>query len=265
MAGARRGVCPALPSYAAAVATLSAGAHQVQGIAGAVAVVPGAGDWWQGVLSAREQGAVAVVVAGPGMLPPGTIDAGAGSIGIPVVLARSGLRPDIVSDALLARKGSPPRIITVEIAAPAGELDGLVCDAFGWIRSLAQGPVALRSARSSGPGRMALLECAPPCGGATPATLVATVLDAPGARGFMKLVAIGEVRTEVVIDPAAGLERVETSTPDGVLVAPRRYETQERLALRRVLAALSSAEPLGDLGGMVRDMMLLRDLQHAGH
>ena len=64
-----RGIFTALPSYVAAVAELSVSAALTGDVSGAVAVVPGSGDWWQGMLAARAGGAAAVVIADPAVLP----------------------------------------------------------------------------------------------------------------------------------------------------------------------------------------------------
>ena len=98
MNGSRVGVATRLPSYRAAIAELSRSATLVEEARGAVAVVPGVGDWWQGLLSARDQGAAAVVLAEPEMLPRELFDGGSGPgtwpADIPVVVERPRLRPD---------------------------------------------------------------------------------------------------------------------------------------------------------------------------
>jgi hypothetical protein len=50
--------------------------------------------------------------------------------------------------------------------------------------------------------------------------------------------------------------RLETSTEEGILRAPERYESSARLALRRALAACSSGEPVADLDELLEDISL---------
>ena len=230
--------------------------HLTEGVGGAVVVVPGAGDWWQGMLAARAGGALAVVIADPGLLPREALESSPWPGDIPVIVERPRLRPDVVADAVRARRGSPARIITVECAAPAAALDAAIRDGFGWARSLAQGPLTLRSGIATAQGRMALLDSEASAGGSVPATLAATVTGGRHAGGLLQVLALGEVRTEVTVDQPAGLTRLETSTEDGTLRAPERYESSARLALRRAFDACASGGAVADLDELLEDMAL---------
>lgn len=255
-----RGVFAALPAYVAAVAELPLSAALSNDMQGAVAVVPGCGDWWQGMLAARAQGAAAVVVADPVALPQETLEACPWPGDLPVIIERPRLRPDVVADAVRARRGTRPRIITVECAAPAAGLDAVIRDGFGWARSLSGGSLTLRSDAAAAQGRIALLDAAVPAGGSTPTTLAAVVAAGLHAGGLLQLRALGEVGTEVTVDQPAGLTRLETSTEDGTLRAPTRYESPARLALRRALEACSSGRSVADLDELLEDMALTRTL-----
>lgn len=250
------GVFTALPSYLAAIAELPLSAALTEDVGGAVVVVPGSGDWWQGMLTARAGGASAVVVADPGVLPREALECGPWPGGIPVIVERPRLRPDVVADAVRARRGSPARIVTVECAAPAAALDAVIRDGFGWQRSLAQGRLTLRASIATAQGRMALLDSEASLGGSVPATLSATVVGGLHAGGLLQVLALGEVRTEVTVDQPAGLTRLETSTEEGVLKAPERFESPARLALRRALEACSTGEPVADLDELREDSSL---------
>ncbi|MGX5715820.1 hypothetical protein [Arthrobacter sp. MAHUQ-56] len=264
MNGSRVGVATRLPSYRAAIAELSRSATLVEEARGAVAVVPGVGDWWQVLLSARDQGAAAVVLAEPEMLPRELFDGGSGPgtwpADIPVVVERPRLRPDLVWEAARARQGTRARIVTVECAATAAALDDVIRDGLGWVRSLVQGPLTLVAGSCAGQARMALLDARAADGTSIPATLVGTVLDGPGAGGFLQVLALGEVRTELVLDQAAGLVRLETWTAGETLGAPQHYESSARLTLRRTLEALSSGQPVPDLEDLLQDIRLAREL-----
>jgi hypothetical protein len=82
-------------------------------------------------------------------------------------------------------------------------------------------------------------------------TIAAVELDA--GAGWLRIDALAEVRTEIVIDVALGGSFVATSTAAGRLESPRRFETVERLALRRALAAAHDAVHLFDLADLAHD------------
>ena len=187
---------------------------------GAVAVVPGTGDWWQSMLAAVAGGASAVVLADPVMLPRGAVEPDRRLPGIPVIVDRPRLRPDVVGDAVRARRGSPARMVTVECAAPAVGLDGAILDGLGWARSLIGGPLSFRAGVATAQGRIALLD-SDAGDGSVPATLMATPVGGLHGGGLLQVLALGEVRTEVTVDQPAGLNRVETVTEEGALRAPR--------------------------------------------
>ncbi len=250
------GVFAALPSYVAAAAELPLSAALTNDVRGAVAIVPGSGDWWQGLLEARAGGATAVVIADPQMLPREAIESHSWPADIPVIVERPRLRPDVVADAVRARGGEPARIVTVECAAPAAGLDAVIRDGLGWARSLVQGSLTLRSGTAAAQGRIALLDSAGPAGESIPTTLAGIASGGLHPGGLLQLLALGEVRTEVTVDQPAGLTRLETSTGDGTLRASECYEASARLALRRALAVRSSGQPVRDLDELLEDNAL---------
>lgn len=252
------GIFTALPSYVAAVAELSVSAALTDDISGAVAVVPGSGDWWQGMLAARAGGAAAVVIADPAVLPQEALESRPWPADIPVIVDRPRLRPDVVADALRARRGGPARIVTVECAAPAAGLEAVIRDGLGWARSLVRGPLTLQVCSATAEARIALLDSGGSAGGAIPVTLGVAAAAGLHADGLLQVLALGEVRTEVTVDRQAGLTRLETSTEDGTLRAPERYESSARLALRRAIEAQSSGQPGTELDELLEDMSLTR-------
>lgn len=261
--GRRLGVFTRLPSYLGAAAGLSAALIPAGEPDGAVVVVPGSGDWLQGMLAARNQGAAAVIIADPRVLPRENPDAGCWPGDIPVVVDRPRLRPDVVADAVQARRGHQARAITVECAAPAAELEAVVSDGFGWVRSLGEGPLALRAAGGASLGLIALMDVQS-AGASLPATFAGTALGGGrGPGGLLQVLALGEVRTEVVVDQPAGSVRVETSTADGILKAAERYESPARLALRRALDSWRSGDPAADLEELLADQALAREVLQA--
>ena len=248
-AGRRLPVFAHLPQYRAALAQLSVSAGLVvDDVRGAVAVVPGSGDWWQAMGAARAGGAVALVLSDPGMLPPGAMDGSPWPADLPVIV-----------DALQARRSSPPRMVTIDCAGPAAGMAGIILDGVGWARSLIGAGLELRSGASTPGATMALLE-ARKAGAGMPATLMATRTGGRRPGGLIRLVAHGEVRTEVTIDQPAGLVRVETGGEGGVFRAPIRYEEPARLALRRAVEACTSGEPTPDLADLLADMAVTADI-----
>ncbi|MGF9647676.1 hypothetical protein AAIH32_06865 [Pseudarthrobacter oxydans] len=254
-------VFTALPAYTAAVAELPVSAALAKDMRGAVVVVPGAGNWWQGMLAARAGGASAVVLADPAVLPRGAVESERWPGDIPVIIERPRLRPDVVANAVRARRGSAARLVTVECAGPAAGLDGVILDGFGWARSLAGASLTLRAGIAAPQGRIALLDSEGAC--SAPATLSATAIGGLRAGGLLQVLALGEVRTEVTVDQPAGLTRVETVTEEGTLRAPARYESSARLALRRAIDACLSNEPAADLEELLQDMALAWALRDA--
>ena len=211
-------------------------------------------------MAARAGGALAVVLADPAVLPRGTVEHERWPGDIPVIVERPRLRPDVVSDAIQARGGSPARIITVECAAPAAGVGALIRDGFGWMRSLAGGSLALQSSVATAHSRIALLNSGEYTGGAVPATLSATAIGGPRNGSLLQVLVLGEVRTEVTFDQPAGLVRVESFTGEGAFQAPARHESSARLALRRAIDACLSDRPATDLEELLQDMALTQAL-----
>lgn len=259
-AGRRFAVSTRLPGYLAALAQLPVSAGPADDVRGGVAVVPGSGDWWQGLLAARAGGAVAVVLADPGMLRPDAVDGGLWPGDIPVIVDRPGLRADVVADAAQARRSSQPRMLTIDCAGPAAGLAGLIRDGVGWARSLMGSALEPGAGTSTAGATMALLEGRGVDGTPTPVTLMATRAGGRRPGGLIRVVAHGEVRTEVTMDQPAGLVRVETSTGDGIFRAPTRYESPARLALRRAMEACVSGKPTSDLADLLADMAAAADV-----
>jgi hypothetical protein len=249
-----------LPAYSAAVAELPLSTAITDARRGAVVVVPGSGDWRTAMQDAMAAGAVALVLADPAVLRREAVEAVPWPRGIPVIVERPRLRPDVVADALLARRGSPPRLITVECAAPAAALDGVILDGFGWARSLTEAPLALHASIATVQGRIALLESRDSGDGPVPATLACTPIGGLHPGGLLQVLALGEVRTEVTLDQPARLARVETFTEEGALRAHERFESSARLALRRAIDACLSDGPTADLEELLQDMALARSL-----
>jgi hypothetical protein len=92
-------------------------------------------------------------------------------------------------------------------------------------------------------------------------TLTAVATVRPDA-GRIWVQALGEVITDVEVDGRAA--RLVTAGPAGSLIAPVRFESSERLALRRAVEALAERAAQTDLAELLADTELVeRMLQPA--
>jgi len=230
--------------YRAAVAELPLRTRPVDREDGAVVVVPGGPRWVDAGLAAVAAGARAVVVADPGFAAAADVRRLA-QAGIPVIIERPLLREDVSSDANDARGSesgwTEPRAVVVDGVAPAAKRLEVLCDALGWVRVLSGGRLTLVAADAA----LALLETT----GAMPATLTFVATERPS--GWIRAHALGEVITEVEV--VEGRARVATTTVAGRLTAPTRFESSERLAMRRALDALERDVLPRDLDDLAAD------------
>ncbi|MFK0002792.1 hypothetical protein [Paenarthrobacter sp. NPDC090522] len=245
--------------YRAAVAELPRSTWHAETAHGAVVVIPGEGAWWEELLEAQAAGASAVVVSHPQSIPA---SAQAGLVGIPVVVERPHLRADAAAEAVRRRQETPATVVTVESAAPSGDLDPVLRDGIRWAEVLAGGPLQAVSGAIPAEGGMALLEARPPMApDPVPVTVLATVLGRTARTGLLRVTALGEVRTVVESD-GMGLENsLTTSTESGSTHAPVRYEGSARLALRRAMEAASKGAVLPDLGELLADQLVVAGLR----
>lgn len=238
------GVATELRAYRAATAELPLSARGVAAATGAIAVVDGASRWWLAARSAIAHGAVGIVVARPERLPEEGTDELAGS-GVPVVVERPLVRSDMAD---LASPGKPrPAVVAVECHA-RGALATALRDAVGWARITAGAPLVLLQAASSATGGSLALLGSP--AGLAVSLVAATQAGAPGG-GRIRVTALGEVLLEV--DGDVGTLRIATADAGGRSVAPMRWESSERLALRRVLEAVRTGSSPRDLAELAHD------------
>lgn len=251
-----------LPAYQAAAAQLPRTVSRAGSVPGAVAVIPGVGPWWRRVLAARDAGAAAAVVADPLTVPWEAVEALGSPTGIPVVVERPRLRPDVAEDAMSARDGSPAAMVSIECAAVSPHFEAVLRDAFGWSRLLGGRPdcaPALSAATATRHGTMVLLDAGEQPKPGTPVAVLGNILQGGRAGSLLNVLVLGTARTAITVDQAAGFTRVETSRGDGTLLAPTRFEASARLALRRAAEACSSGRDTGDLPALLLDARLLLD------
>ena len=259
MSPARPVVAAGSLHYRAAVAELPTSARLSDHASEGVVVVPGDGPWWTSLVEAQAAGALSVVVSNPKRVPLAALEALAGfleePVSVPVVVERPRLRADVVVNALDARAGSPASMVTVESAASAGEMEATLRDGLRWAVVLAGGPLSY----CGGGDGIFLLEAAG-ASGPVPVTVGVRLLTGDARDPLLRVMAVGEVRTEVECGRAGASIRLKTTTGHGTTLAPLRYETSARLALRRALDACSSGERLTELDHLLEDHRLVSTL-----
>ncbi|MFT4215148.1 MAG: hypothetical protein QM622_10290 [Microbacterium sp.] len=229
------GVWTTLPAYRAVAAELPLSTRSADSPAGAVVVVGGGGG--SDIAAAA---AVVLVDPVPGAAP--TVPDGP-----PVIVDRVWLRSDVAAAAGICDAA----VFTAECAAAAGELAGVVRDAIGWLRQLADAPLTLESVHAVGGSAMALLRA-----GERPATLTVRTIADRAARPRLRVLAAGASRTEVVVDGQDAT--VVVTTQGGAQRMPVLPESRQRLALRRALEAVAlrgQGDP-GDLAELRHDDQL---------
>ncbi len=236
--------------YRAAIGELPLSTRRAERPAGAIVVVPGIG-WVDGALQAAAAGAAAIVIADPEATSAAEVRRLDGAIGVPVVVERPLLRRDVVDTAIGGREGAPASLLTVDGAAGSARFAVVLRDAVGWLRVLGGGALAVRSA-GAGP---VLLETHD---GTVAALSVAMTARGPG---WIRAQALGEVLTDVEVE--AGAVLVATSSRAGRLVAPVRFESSERLALRRALAAMEASAQPPDIAEIRADAEIAEECMRA--
>jgi hypothetical protein len=237
-----------LDAYRIATAELPESAAASSDAEGAVVVVPGHGAWWADVADAISAGAAAVVVAQPAAAPVEALESLAPlAHAAPVVVERRLLRADAVAAVESAIENLPaPGAIAVECHAPARGLRPALRDAIGWARVIAGGPLAPLTTESWAGRVLALLESEQ---GSAVSVVAAAQPGAPSLGG-MRLTAIAGTRIEVDVD----LDTVVCITDaTGGRMLPARFESSERVALRRAISAVHTAERPSDVAELRHD------------
>jgi hypothetical protein len=155
---------------------------------------------------------------------------------------------DAVQHAIAA-----PSLVQIECSGSSGELATVTRDAIGWGRVLAGGRLEFVAATMTSRGLCVLLERREPGAAALPVTVLASRRAAPA---WIRATAIGSDRLEVTIDSARRLAVVERSTAAGRTTLPTRWESPERVVLRRAIAFASTGEASSDLAELEHDAVL---------
>jgi len=243
-----------LESYRVAAAELPVSTRIADELAGAIAVVDGAGEWWDAASRALEQKAVGIVVSRPRAAPSDALDAlAAAAEDRPIILERPLLRADIEGSIAATLEHRPAHsALVIECHAPSMALDGALRDAIGWARVLARAPLELRSAASARGRGLALLDAA----GGAPVTLIFAAQPGAPTSGRIRVTSLGISLVE--LDGDEGDMAVTMTDVASRRVAPARFERPERLALRRAVEAVAGDARTPDLAALALDATLAR-------
>ena len=256
-------VFSSLPASRGAIAELPATVSAADSPEGAIVVLDGARGWWDDAILAVAAGAAGVLVSGPSPAPSTALDR---LIGIPTVLVRPLLRPDVADDVIAAAKGAAGEItaaegaaaaVVVECHAPTPALPGALRDALGWARIFASAKLTLRMATFGGGRGLALLDA----GGAASVSLILGASAGAPPAGRLRVTELGQTRRELEVDE--GDVRFSVTDASSRRLAPTRFERPERLALRRLAAALDARQLPEDLADYARDSALAEAILHA--
>lgn len=244
------GIVADLAAYRAATAELPLSARAVEERRGAVVVVDGSAPWWSAAADALAAGAAGIVVAQPAAAPAEALQE-LSAARVPIVIERPLLRADEAAAAAAAIAADPPpAAMTVECHGPS--LPATLRDALGWARVLGGAPLVLRTA-AFGRGRgLALLESA---AGLAVSLVAGTQAGAPPS-GRIRVTALGE--TLVELDGEVGSLSIATTDAVSRRIAPARFESSERLALRRAIEAVRVGSTPSDLSDLRHDDDLAR-------
>jgi len=230
------------PAYRAAVAELAPRVRPGRG-ADAIRVVEGRGSWWEGLVDAS-----AFVVDEPDPASA-EIHERLGALGVPVVIVRRRLRPDVVDDA--RAESVAPRHVVVDAWGGRTDATALLRDAVGWARVIAGGPLSV-VARAETTSAATVALRAPNGVGAS-----VTRAIGGGVGGALTVTALGARRVEVRVDSGSPLCEVAFDDDEGRRVRPARRESAERLALRRILDAVEAGTAVPDLAELAADDAVL--------
>lgn len=147
----------------------------------------------------------------------------------PAILIRPRLRPDVI-EQVLAHRGWFPRI-EVEVAATAADLRSAVVDAAGWVRVFADAGAVAGAGAVVGEGLIAEAT-------AGRSVVVWQVRRKAVGDAMLRVLAVGPTRIEIRVHGVAGEARVRVSDESGDHALAARWESSERLALRRAVDAV---------------------------
>lgn len=237
------------PLFHAAVAELPVSSHLSDEVRGSVVGLDGAPGWIPRVLEAAARGAVAAVVAHPASTPVEDLRDLRERVGIPVVVDRPRVRPDLVAAAEAAiAAGRPAHLISVDGIAPTPRAATALRAVAGWMR-VAGGGAPRLLAQDAG---IALLES--PAG----IPITAGVILAAAGPVRVRVRVIGPERT-TILATSLGVE-VSRETEHGKTILPALHESTTRVALRRAIHTVRTGATPSDLDDLVADAELAQEL-----
>lgn len=233
-----RDVWTDIPAYRAAVAELAPRVRLGRS-ADAIRIVEGRGPWWERLVDAA-----AFVVDEPDP-PPAAVHDRLGATGVPVVVVRRRLRPDVIADA--GAETVVPRHVVVDAWGGRTDAAALLRDAVGWARVLTGGALNVIDRTDTVAATTLALR------GPDGVGVSVTRAIGGGVGGALAATALGARRLEVRVDSASPLPEVAFDDEQGRRIRPVRRESPERLALRRVLDAVDAGAVLNDLAELAAD------------
>ena len=254
----------ALDSYRVAIAELPTTCRLAVDGERAVVVVDGRGRWWERASDALGHDPLALIIADPGAAPPDRIgELAEAARECPVVLDRPLVHGDVIQAVLSARGADAVATVVAECSTGEASLDVVVREASAWLRILGVAPVSVRDAASTPRTRIARLGPSDGRPGLV-ATLKADIVGTHDTSAFLRILALGETRSELTFDTAAGRSTVVTTTRAGSQLAPDRFEEPARRILRRALQALAEASVPTDLRELHQDSVVSARIVSSG-
>lgn len=233
------------PAFVAAISHLPDRVHRAARPDGAICVVDASREMLDDARSLVAARPAALVLSHPGAADEPFIDLLAAA-GVPVVVDRPLLRADVAEQA----SGLGLRHVIVEVVSRSTELREAVIEGVGWARTALGHPLRVVATTRTADARLGALEGS----GGTTATVGATT-QSTALPPALEVHGLGERRLEVEIDAVTGI-RSRAHDADGFFEQAPRYESRERLALRRALEATSSV----DLSELVHDRAVADEL-----
>ncbi|MGN8552302.1 UNVERIFIED_CONTAM: hypothetical protein OHV15_06945 [Microbacterium sp. SLM126] len=236
-------------SFDAALAQLPERVERAQSPGASIIVLDGRRERPERVEALLAERPIGAVLTHPASASQAVVDQLAHA-GIRVVTVRSLLRAD---DAAIVA-GATVRHLVLDALASRADVRATLVDAIGWARVIVGGGLTVSASARTRESLLVALESPAGIGVALTATrLVTSIAPALTVDG------LGERRVGVRIDRAAGVREIAIHGEEGVVVAAPRYESSERLALRRALAA-AAGDPVDDLVSLIHDRSLADEL-----
>lgn len=236
-------------AFDAALAQLPDRVERAEQPGGSILVLDGRRERPERVEALLAERPLGVILRHPAAASPVVVDRLAAD-GLPVITDRPLLRADDSAGV----GGAHVRHLVIDALAARADVRSTLVDAIGWARVIVGPGLTVRANARTRESLLVALESPSGIAIALSSTrLAAAIGPAVTVDG------LGERRIGVRIDRAAGVREVAVHDEDGIHTAAERYESSERLALRRALDAVAG-DRVDDLAGLVHDRALADQL-----